>query len=71
MVLDESNWMKSTYFTIHPGKNPPPQKGCRLKSICFLKSTGFPSSTFPIQPGFSQNQPAVITLNTGSRWTLL
>jgi hypothetical protein len=36
----------------------------------FFKSTGFTSSTFPIQPDFSQNQPAVITLNTGSPWTL-
>jgi hypothetical protein len=24
--------MKSAYFTIHPGKNPPAQNGCRLKS---------------------------------------
>ena len=24
MALDESNQMKSAYFTIHPGKNPPP-----------------------------------------------
>jgi hypothetical protein len=30
MVLDESNRMKSAYFTIHPGKNPSPQNGCRL-----------------------------------------
>jgi hypothetical protein len=37
--------------------------------FCF-KSTGFTSSTFPIQPDFSQNQPATNTLNTGSSWTL-
>jgi hypothetical protein len=50
--------MKFPYFTIHPGKNPPPQNGCRLKSVFFIfKSTGFTSSTFPIQPDFSQNQP--------------
>jgi hypothetical protein len=36
-----------------------------------FKSTGFTSSTFPIQPDFSQNQPAAITLNTGSPRTLL
>jgi len=24
---------KSAYFTIHLGKNPPPQNGCRLKSV--------------------------------------
>jgi hypothetical protein len=40
-----------------------------LKSIFFL-STGFTSSTFSIQPDFSQNQPATITLNTGSPRTL-
>jgi hypothetical protein len=61
--------MKYAYFTIHPGKNPRPQNGCRLKSI-FL-STGFTSSTFPIQPKYSQYQPTAITLNTGSprHWT--
>jgi hypothetical protein len=63
--------MKSAHFTIHPGKNPPPQNGCRLKSDFFwVKSTGFTSSTFPIQPDFSQNQPVAITLNTGSPRTL-
>ena len=51
--------------------NPPPQNGCWLKSVLiFLKSTGFTSSTFPIQPDFSQNQAATITLNTGSPGTL-
>ena len=68
-ALDESNWMKSAYFTIHLGKNPPPQNGCRLKSAFFFKSTNFHSSTFPIQPDFSQNQPAAITMNTGCPWT--
>jgi hypothetical protein len=46
-ALDESNRMKSTYFTIHPGKNPPPQNGCRLNF--FLKHRfhilHFPNST--------------------------
>ena len=70
LALDESNRMKSTYFTIRPGKNP------LLKwlpvEICFIiiKSAGFTSSTFPIQPDFSQNQLATITLNTGSPRTL-
>ena len=64
--LDESNRMKSTYFIIQPAKNPPPQNGCRLKSrFFFFKSTGFTSSTFPIQPNSPQNQPVAITLNTG------
>jgi hypothetical protein len=64
--------MNPAYFTIHPGKNPPPKNGCQFKSnFFFLKSDGFTSSTFPIQPGFSQNQPAAITLNTGSPRTLL
>jgi hypothetical protein len=70
-MVDEANMMNSAYFTIHPGKNPPPQNGCRLKSVVFFKSTGFTSSTFPIQPDFSQNQPAAITLNTGSPKTLI
>ena len=32
-TLDESNKMKSAFFTIHPAKNPPPQNGCRLTSV--------------------------------------
>jgi hypothetical protein len=32
-ALEESKQMKSAYFTIHPSKNPPPQNGCRLKSV--------------------------------------
>jgi hypothetical protein len=63
--------MKSAYFAIHTGRNPPPQNGCRFKSGFFSKSTGFTSSIFPFQPDFSQNQPAAITLNTGSPRTLL
>jgi hypothetical protein len=30
--------MKFAYFTIHPGKNPPPENGCRLKSVVFSKA---------------------------------
>ena len=36
----------------------------------FFKSTGFTSSSLPIQPDFSQNQQAAFTLNTGSPRTL-
>ena len=38
LALGESNRMKSAYFIIHPGKNPPPQNGFWLKSILFLKT---------------------------------
>ena len=45
-------WIKldeSAYFTIHPGKNPPLQNGCWLKSVFFLKHQfhilHFPNST--------------------------
>jgi hypothetical protein len=65
--------MKTTYFIIHLGENYPPQNGCQLKSFfssSSFQSTGFTSSTFPIQPDFLQNQPAAITLNTGSHRTL-
>jgi hypothetical protein len=37
-ALDESNRMKSAYFAIHLGKNPPPQNDCRLRSVLFLKA---------------------------------
>jgi hypothetical protein len=37
LALDESNHMRFAYFTIHPGKNPPPQNGCRLKSEFFFR----------------------------------
>jgi hypothetical protein len=30
--------MKSACFTIHLGKNSPPQNGCRLKSVAFPKA---------------------------------
>jgi hypothetical protein len=30
--------MKSAYFAIHPGKNPPPQNDCRLESVSFFKA---------------------------------
>jgi hypothetical protein len=65
--------MKSAYFTIHPGKNPSSSKWLHveIRFIFIFKSTGFTSSTFPIQPDFSQNQPAAITLNTGSPRTLI
>ena len=52
MALDEPNQMKSAYFTVYPGRNPPPQNGYRLKSVFFVKSNGFISSTFPIQLDF-------------------
>jgi hypothetical protein len=67
--MNQIGW-KSAYFTIHPGKNPPPQNGCQSKSGFGFESTGFTSSTLPIQLDFSQNQPAAITLNTGSPRTL-
>jgi hypothetical protein len=62
--------MKSTYFTIHSDKNPPPQNDCRLKSPFFLKHR-FRILHFPNSTGLSQNQPAAITLHTGSPGTLL
>jgi hypothetical protein len=62
--------MKSAYLTIHPGKNPPPQNDSWLNSFFpQTKSTDFTSSTFLVQPDFSQNQPAAITQNTGSPQT--
>jgi hypothetical protein len=74
-ALNEPNRMNSAYFIIHPGKSPPPQNDCRLKSDFKnknkkQKNNGSTSSTFPIQPGFSQNQPAAITLNTSFPRTL-
>jgi hypothetical protein len=68
-ALDESNRMKSAYFKIHPGKKSSSSKWLPVE-ISFFLSTGFTSSTFPIQPDFSQNQLAAITLNTGSPQTL-
>jgi hypothetical protein len=66
--------MKSAFFTIHPGKKSSPSKWfpVEIRFVFVFKSTGFTSSTFPIQPDFSQDQPAAITHNTGSpRTTLL
>jgi len=73
MALDESNRMKFAFFTMHLGKDLPPQNHCRLQSVFFFytKKHRFTSSTFPIQPDFSQNLPAAITLNTGSPRTLV
>jgi hypothetical protein len=50
---DESNKMKSAYFTIHPGKNLPPQNACRLKSVFFSKApvSHPPFSQFPNSTG--------------------
>jgi hypothetical protein len=62
--------MKSAYFKTHPDKNPPPQ-WLPVEIRFFFGSTGFASSTFPIQPDFSQNQLAAITLKTGSPRTLV
>jgi hypothetical protein len=36
LALDESHRMRSAHFTIHLGKNPPPQNGCQLKSVFFF-----------------------------------
>ena len=36
LALDESDQMKSADFIIHPGKNPPSQNGCQLKSDFFF-----------------------------------
>jgi hypothetical protein len=69
-TLDESNWMKSTYFTIRMGKILLPKLVASRNPIFFLKNIGFTSSTFPIQLDFSQNQPTAITLNTSSPRTL-
>ena len=65
-VLDESNMMKSVYFTIHPSKKYSSLKWLPVEIQFLVKCTGFTSSTFPIQPDFSQNQPAAIALNPGN-----
>ena len=52
-TVDKSNQMKSAHFTIHPGKNAPPQNGCQLKSVSLKKKNfkhqlhilHFPNST--------------------------
>jgi hypothetical protein len=61
-ALDESNRMKSAYFTIHPGKNPPPQNGCQLKSVLFLKKHRFHIPHFP-------NSTGLFTKPTGRHYT--
>ena len=56
LTRDESIRMESVYFTIHLGKNPSSSKWLPVEiRFCFFESTGFTSSTFPIQPDFSQN----------------
>ena len=71
-ALDEPNRMNSAYFTIHRGKKSSSPKWLPVENRCFFKIAGFVSSTFPIQPDFSQNQLAAITLiNTGSPRTLI
>ena len=81
LTLDELNQMKYAYFKIHPDNYLPPHNNCQLKSALFVSilfcfvlfclNIGFTSSIFPIQSDFSQNQLAVITLNTGSPRTLI
>jgi hypothetical protein len=53
--------MKSAYFTIHLGKNPLPQNGCRLKSVFFYKHR-FHILHFP-------NSTGLFTKLTGHRYT--
>jgi hypothetical protein len=53
--------MKFAYFTTHPGKNPPPQNGCRLKSLFFLKHW-FQILHFP-------NSTGIFTKPTGRHYT--
>jgi hypothetical protein len=43
--------MKSTYFTSRPGKNPPSQNGCRLKSVLFFEKHRFHILYFPNSTG--------------------
>jgi hypothetical protein len=43
--------MKSACFTTHPGKNPPPQNGCRLKSVFSFKRHRFHILHFPNSTG--------------------
>jgi hypothetical protein len=62
--------MKSTYFTNPSGEKSSSSKWLPVEIRFLFKSTGFTSSTFSIQPDFPQNQPAAITLYTGSPRTL-
>jgi len=61
-TLDESNRMKTAYFTIHPGKSPPPQKGCQLKSSFFFWKHRFHILQFPDSTG-------LFTKPTGRHYT--
>jgi hypothetical protein len=61
-ALDESNRTKSAYFTIRPGKNPPPQNGCRLISGFFFQKHRFHILHFP-------NSTGLFTKPTGRHYT--
>jgi hypothetical protein len=61
-TLDESNRMKSTYFTIHPSKNPPSQNGCWFKSVFLLHKHRFHILHFP-------NSTGLFTKPTGRHYT--
>ena len=54
-ALDESNRTRSVYFTIHPGKFPPPQNGCQLKSVFFFLKHRFHNLHFPNLIGLFTN----------------
>jgi hypothetical protein len=53
--------LKFAYFTIHAGKNPPPQNGCRLKSIFFSKA--------PVSHPHFPNSTGLFTKPTGRHYT--
>ena len=64
-TLNESNRMKSAYFTIHLGKNPPPQNSCELKSFfhfLFFQKQRFHIFHFP-------NSTILFTKPTGRHFT--
>jgi hypothetical protein len=54
--------MKSAYITIHLGKNPPPQNGCRLKSFFIILKYRFHILHFP-------NSTGLFTKPTGRHYT--
>jgi hypothetical protein len=58
--------MKSAYFTIHPGKNPPPQIGCRLKSAYFTIHPG--KNPLP-QNGWQLKYVFIYLKSTGRHYT--
>jgi hypothetical protein len=62
LALDESNWVKSAYFIIHPGKSPPPQRSCRLKSIFYSQKHRLHILYFP-------NSTGLFTKPTGRHYT--